>query len=163
VTVAAAQLLTPRLLRGHRRTTAIALACGTWALAWTLTLIAGNLGHHTGAQVAFAAALAVFALGERMLSPTFAAIINDIAPDHLQGRCNGLSTLAFTTGFLLGPAIAGAALGTHHGTALLLALITARALAAPAATRLARALPAAANHIGPPPAPTASNQTDADT
>ena len=153
LTVAAAQLLVLRLLQGRRRTTAITLACGTWAVAWTLTLAAGNLGHHASAQITFAAALAVFALAETMLSPTFAAIVNDIAPERLRGRYNGLSTLAWTTGFLIGPAIAGTTLGARLGTALLLGLITACGAAALGAARLARHLPPEANHIQPPTAP----------
>jgi MFS family permease len=159
LTVAAAQLLVLRLLQGRRRTTAITLACGTWALAWTLTLAAGHLGHHASAPITFAAALAVFALAETLLSPTFAAIVNDIAPEPLRGRYNGLSTLAWTTGFLIGPAIAGTTLGAHHGTALLLGLITACAAAALGAARLARHLPPEANHIQPPAAPSPAPAT----
>jgi len=150
LTVAAAQLLVLRLLQGRRRTTAITLACGTWAVAWTITLAAGHLGRHTSAQITFAAALAVFALAETLLSPTFAAIVNDIAPERLRGRYNGVSTLAWTTGFLIGPAIAGPALGAHLGTALLLGLITACGAAALGAARLARHLPPGTNHIQPP-------------
>jgi len=98
-------------------------------------------------------------LAETLLSPTFAAIVNDIAPEPLRGRYNGLSTLAWTTGFLIGPAIAGTTLGAHHGTALLLGLITACAAAALGAARLARHLPPEANHVQPPAAPSPAPAT----
>jgi len=52
--------------------------------------------------------------------PTLPAIINDLAAEGAADRYNGLGTRAFTTGFLLGPAAA--------------------------CLRLARHLPAAANH-----------------
>jgi len=60
--------------------------------------------------------------------PTLPAIINDLAAEGAADRYNGLGTRAFTTGFLLGPAAA--------------------------CLRLARHLPAAANHTPrqPPPA-----------
>jgi MFS family permease len=62
-----------------------------------------------GLALAFAGAMVIFALGECLLSPTMPAIINDLAPPQAAGRYNGLGALAFTTGFLLGPAIGGAA------------------------------------------------------
>jgi MFS family permease len=147
ITVVIAQLVTLRMLRGRARTTGVTLACGVWALAWTITLAAGQLGHGTGAVLAFAAALATFAVAETLLSPTFAAIVNDIAPDHLRGRYNGLSTLAWTIGFLLGPAIAGAALGAQLDAPLLIALIVACGAAAYGAGQLAYRLPRSANLI----------------
>jgi MFS family permease len=150
LTIVAGQLLTLRLLRGRTRTTAITLASGIWALAWSITLIAGAFGGAGAAQILFATALATFALAETMLAPTFPAIVNDIAPEHLRGRYNGLSTLAWTTGFLIGPALAGAALAAHLATPLFLGLITLCGAAAVAATKLARHLPPAANRITAP-------------
>jgi MFS family permease len=145
--VVGAQLLVLRRLGGHRRTTAIVLACATFAVAWTITLAAGQLGGGGAAQIAFVLALGVFALAETLLSPTFTAIVNDIAPEHLRGRYNGLSTLAWTTGFLLGPALAGAALDAGIDTALFTGLIAASAVGAMAAARLARHLTPAANLV----------------
>ena len=145
--VVAVQLLVLRLLGGHRRTTAITLACATLAGAWLIALTAGQLGSGTNAQLTFAVALAVFALAETLLSPTFTAIVNDIAPQRLRGRYNGLSTLAWTTGFLLGPAIAGAAVDAGLASALFVGLIVASAAAALGARRLARHLTPAADLI----------------
>jgi len=156
LTVLAAQLLILRRLAGHRRTTAAALAAVAWAASWAIVTVGGHLSG-AAADTAFAAAMVIFALGECLLSPTLPAIINDLAPPGAAGRYNGLGALAFTTGFLAGPATAGAALGAGQGTALFAALAAACAAAAAAALRLGRWLPAAANHIpDPAPAPPAA-------
>ena len=147
ITVVAAQLPVLRALAGHRRTTAAALAAAAWAASWAVVIAAGHLGRGPAAQAAFTAAMVIFALGECLLSPTLPAIINDLAPPSAAGRYNGLGALAFTTGFLAGPATGGAALGTGHGTALFTALAITCAAAAAAAGSLSRHLPAAANHI----------------
>ena len=155
LTVVGAQLLTLRRLGGHQRTTAVALAAAAWAASWATVAAAGHLGG-AAAETAFAAAMVIFALGECLLSPTLPAIINDLAPPGAAGRYNGLGALAFTTGFLLGPAAGGAALGAGQGTGLFAALAAACAAAAAAALRLRRHLPAAANHIPPASAPAAA-------
>jgi MFS family permease len=147
ITVVAAQLVVLRLLRGHRRTTAITLACAAFAGAWAITIAAGQLGAGSAAQLAFAVALIVFALAETLLSPTFAAIVNDITPDETRGRYNAISTLAWTTGFLLGPAIGAAALDAGAGAGLFIALIASCALCALGSRRLAGHLRPEANLI----------------
>ena len=149
LTVVAAQLLILRRLAGHQRTTAVALAAA-WAASWAMMTAAGHLGGGAAAVTAFAAAMVIFALGECLLSPTLPAIINDLAPPEAAGRYNGLGVLAFTTGFLLGPATGGAALGAGWGTGLFAALIVTCAAASTFALRLGRHLPAAANHIPAP-------------
>ena len=81
-------------------------------------IVGGHLGGGAAAEAAFVTAMAVFAVGETLLSPTLPAIINDLAPPHAVGRYNGLGTLAFTVGFLLGPAAGTAALGAGWGSGL---------------------------------------------
>ena len=153
LTVVAAQLFVLRRLAGHRRTTGTALAALAWALAWALVIAGGRLGGGALAVVTFTAAMAVFAVGESLLSPTLPAIINDLAPPGAAGRYNGLGTLAFTTGFLVGPAGGAAALGAGWGAGLFAGLIAACVLAGAGAIGLGRRLPAAANQVTPPPEP----------
>ena len=114
-------------------------------------IVGGHLGGGAAAEVAFVTAMVIFALGETLLSPTLPAIINDLAPPHAVGRYNGLGTLAFTTGFLLGPAGGTAALGAGWGTGLFTVLVLACLIAAGLALRLGRHLPSAANQIPAPP------------
>ena len=147
LTVVGAQLLVLRLLRGRRRTKAVALAACTWALTWAIVLAAGRLGGGPAAATGFAVAMAVFAIGECLLSPTLPAIVNDMAPPEAQGRYNGLGTLAWTTGFVAGPAISGAIFSGGWGTGLFTALIPACGLAALLALRLGHRLPATIDTI----------------
>jgi MFS family permease len=149
LTVVAVQLFILRWLAGRRRTTGAALAAAAWAASWA---VVAGAGHLTGAwaAAALATAMVIFALGECLLSPTLPAIINDLAPAGAAGRYNGLGTLAFTTGFLLGPVTGGAALGAGLGASLFAVLAVACAASAAAAVRLGRHLPAAANRIDPP-------------
>ncbi|HUC56930.1 MAG TPA: MFS transporter, partial [Streptosporangiaceae bacterium] len=150
VTVVVAQLLVLRWLAGRRRTTATAMAAVTWAVTWVIVIAAGQLGSGAAAAALFAIALVAFGVGETLFSPTLPAIVNDIAPPEAAGRYNGLSTLAFTTGFLLGPVIGGAALGAGAGTALFGALVLACLIAAALALALGRHLRPAVNQIASP-------------
>ena len=152
LTVVIAQLFVQRWLNGRRRTTGAALAAAAWALSWAVVIVAGRLGSGATAEVAFAGAAVIFALGETLLSPTLPAIANDLAPPGAAGRYNGLGALAFTTGFLVGPAIGGAALGAGWGTSLFAVLAAVCVAASVAALRLSRHLPSAANRIKPTPA-----------
>ena len=139
-------------LAGRRRTTGAALAAAAWGISWAVVLAAGHLGGGA-AEAAFITAVVIFAVGECLLSPTLPAIVNDLAPPGAAGRYNGLGVLAITTGFLLGPASGGVALGAGRSTGLFTALTVACAGASLAAYRLARYLPAAANQIPAPAAP----------
>jgi MFS family permease len=160
VTVVGAQLVVLRLLAGRRRTTGAALAAATWAASWVVVVIGGHLGGHA-AEVAFVCAMAVFGVGETLLSPTLPVIMNDLAPPGAAGRYNGLGVMAFTTGFLLGPVGGGAALGAGWGAALFAGLALACASASVAALWLGRHLPDHANMIPGQPDPGASGDPGA--
>lgn len=147
LTVVAAQLLVLRCMAGRRRTTGILTACAGWATAWTLTLLAGRLGAGPDAAGMFVLAMVVFGIAETFLSPSLTPIVNDLAPPSLTGRYNGLSTLAWTTGFLTGPAIAGFTLGAGHGSTHLVGLVVACALAALVTLRLRDHLPSRTDTI----------------
>jgi MFS family permease len=149
LTVMAVQLVVLRRLAGRRRTTGVALAAVAWAACWSVVILGGHLGGGPGAEAAFVCAMAIFAVGETLLSPTLPAIINDLAPPQAAGRYNGLGSLAFTVGFLVGPAAGTAALGAGLGPGLFTVLALASLIAAGAALRLARHLPPGANQIAP--------------
>ena len=88
------------------------------------------------------------AIGETLVSPTMPVLANDLAPDSLRGRYNGAFTLAWTTGFFVGPAVAGFAFAAGLEEVLLMGLIAACALAAIGASRLERRLPHQVNVVG---------------
>ncbi|TLP66158.1 MFS transporter [Microbispora triticiradicis] len=157
LTVALAQLAALRLLRGCRRTSVIIAACGWWATASCLTLATGRLG--TGLTIAACVLAAVMVgIGETMLSPALLPMINDLAPEPLSGRYNAATSLAFTVGFTLGPALAGLMLQHGLGAHLIIGSIVMSGLAAILAHRLALRLPASANRMtqAPPATPQVS-------
>jgi len=149
--VAVVQLPALHLLRGRRRTTAVALAAGGFGLAWAVTIAAA----HGGGLVGFALALAIFAVAETMLSPALSPIVNDLAPERLRGRYNGVFVLAWTTGFTLGPALAGEGLEVGDGTPFFAGLVILCALGSVLALRLRASLTDEADAIphGEAPAP----------
>lgn len=148
VTVVLAQLFVLRLMARWRRTTGIVVTCALWAVGYGLTLFAGGLGGGTAAIVGFTLAMVVIALGETFLAPSQAALLNDVAPDELRGRYNGLYDLAWKTGLMVGPASAGAALSVDgSGTILFGGLVVACGIGAIGAVWLARHLPPAINLV----------------
>jgi MFS family permease len=140
--VAVAQLPVLRALRGRRRTSALAFAFAATAVAWTIVLVGVHAPASAAAASAFSAAMIVLALGETTLSPSAPALANDLASDELRGRYNGVYTLAWTTGFAAGPALAGAVLAAGEANLLLLGLIAGCAIGAAGSLRLAPHLPA---------------------
>jgi MFS family permease len=147
VTVVGLQLLTLRLLAGRRRTNGIVLVAALWAAAWSVALVAGALASGWPAPALLALAMVLLAAGETALAPTVPALVNALAPDALRGCYNGALALAFTTGFIAGPLLAGAAIASGLGTALPGALAASCGLAALAARRLGRHVPPALDAI----------------
>lgn len=146
-TVVVAQLPVLRFMEGGRRTRALVGVCTCWAITWSLVLASGGLGAGAAAIVVSAISMGVFAIGETLLSPTLPAIVNDLAPDALRGRYNGVYVLAWTTGFALGPAIGGAVLTRGSSTGLFVGLVAACLCAALAAFRLERIVPRRLNVV----------------
>jgi MFS family permease len=142
VAVVLAQLPVLGVLRGGRRTSALALAFAATGIAWAIVLAAGGVQSPATAATVFALAMVVLAIGETAVSPSAPALANDLAPDALRGRYNGAYTLAWTTGFAAGPALAGAFLAAGRASALMLGLIAACAVGAIGSLRLARHVPA---------------------
>lgn len=140
LTVVGAQLPALRLMRGRRRSTGLAAVGVLFAAAWAITAAAGELDL-PAAPALFAAAMVVLALGETLVAPTLPPLVNDLAPEALRGRYNGAHALAYSAGFLAGPALAGLALAAGAGAVLLGGLVVACALAAAGALALGRHLP----------------------
>ena len=124
VVIVGGQLLVVRLLRGRRRSTALAGAGAVWALAW-LTLGSLAVLPPGGARVAAALAFgAVFALGETLMAPTLGPLVNALATDRLRGRYNALQGATFSIAFVLMPALSGALIGFGLSALWLLLLVS---------------------------------------
>jgi MFS family permease len=143
--IAVAQLPVLAYVRTRRRTRAVAATGVLFALCWLIVLGAGHTSSTAAATAALVAAAAVFGLGETFLSPSLPAIVNDVAPDDMRGRYVAVYSTSWQVGPMIGPAIAGVALGAGAGGALLVGLAAACALAWPAAVLCERLVPASAN------------------
>jgi MFS family permease len=149
IAVSLLQLPVLRLAQGRRRTAGIVLVFSLWAATWMVTLLAGELDGKAAVTL-FVGAAAIFALGETLMSPAVPPLVNDLAPDRLRGRYNALYTLAWTTGFIIAPLVAGVALGAGQATALFLGLIATCGVGALAAVRLRAKIPDELDVVGGP-------------
>ncbi len=118
------QLFVLGRIEGLRRTRVIAAMGVVWAGAWLLLGACGFVSGTVGATLLVAGCASVFALGETLLQPTIPALVNDLAPDHLRGRYNALSSASFslpgiiapvTAGFLIDHGLAGVYIGLLVG------------------------------------------------
>ena len=107
------QLLVLQRIEGRRRTRVIVVMAVFWAVSWALLGASGVLPGTWSATFFVAACASVFALGETLLQPTMPAIVNDLAPEHLRGRYNALTSGCFQGASILGPIVAGLMIG--HG------------------------------------------------
>jgi MFS family permease len=144
-TIAIAQLPMLALLRSRRRTRAVAAGGLLFAVCWLIVLFAGETSQAWLAYAGFIVAAAVFGLGETLLSPSLPAIVNDLAPEQLRGRYVAVYSLSWQGGPMIGPAVAGLALGAGQGVPLLAMLALSCALAAPIAIAYERLLPPGVN------------------
>ncbi|MEV4379924.1 MFS transporter [Streptosporangium sp. NPDC049644] len=146
-TIVVAQLFVLRLMTGRRRTRGFALCAVLMAAAWVTVLATPLLGDGGLVLAGFTIALMLFAVGDAFLAPTVPPIINDLATDSNRGRYNGAYTLAWTSGYVIGPGLAGMVLGAGHGSVYFVVLVGALALVAVQAIRLERLLPPSVNGV----------------
>ncbi|MGZ6753113.1 MAG: MFS transporter [Nocardioides sp.] len=110
------QLVVLQRIEGRRRTRVIAVMGVIWAVSWVLLGASGLVPGTIGATLLVAGCASVFALGETLLQPTIPALVNDLAPDHLRGRYNAVSSASFSLAAIIAPPIAGALIGHHLGS-----------------------------------------------
>lgn len=109
------QLVVLHRIEGRRRTRIIAVMGVVWAFSWVLLGLSGLVPGTLGATLLVAACASVFAFGETLLQPTVPALVNDLAPDHLRGRYNALSSGAFQLAAVIAPPISGLLIGHALG------------------------------------------------
>ncbi len=122
------QLFVLSRIEGLRRTRVIAAMGVVWGGAWLLLGACGLVSGTVGATLLVAGCASVFALGETLLQPTIPALVNDLAPDHLRGRYNALSSASFSLPGIIAPVSAGFLI--DHGLAgVYIGLLVAGSLA----------------------------------
>jgi MFS family permease len=147
VVIVLLQLVVLRRIEGRRRTRVIMVMSLIWSIAWLLLGASGLLPGTFGATVLVAACASVFAVGETLMQPTIPALVNDLAPDHLRGRYNALSTAAFSLASIIAPVIAGWLIGNGAGGAYIAQLVVGCGALLLVAMYLERRLPAGVNGL----------------
>ena len=123
VVIVAVQLVVLQRIEGRRRTRVITVMGALWSVAWLLLGLSGVVTGTVGATLLVAACASMFGLGETLLQPTVPALVNDLAPDHLRGRYNAVSSAAFQLAAVVGPVVAGGLVGHALGTAYVALLV----------------------------------------
>jgi MFS family permease len=141
------QLFVLQRIEGRRRTRALMLMSAIWAAAWTLMGASGFVPGTLVASVLLVASLGVFGLGETLLSPVGAAMINDLAPDHLRGRYNATNSAVFQVAAVVGPIAAGHLLGWRMPVVFVGMLLLGCAVMVVLLHRVERVIPDVANGV----------------
>ncbi|MDQ6688683.1 MAG: MFS transporter [Actinomycetota bacterium] len=142
------QLVVLQRIEGRRRTRVITVMAVVWATSWALLGCSGLVPGTLGATLLVGACASVFALGETLLQPTIPAMVNELAPDHLRGRYNALTSGAFNLASILGPPFAGWMIGRQLSVLYVLALVLGCALVGLVAIgRLEPQLPTGTNGV----------------
>lgn len=155
------QLSVLQRIEGHRRTRVVVMMALIWSVAWLLLASTSLIPGTVGATLLVAACASVFALGETLLQPTIPAIVNDMAPDHLRGRYNAVSSIGFQAASVTGPPVAGFLIGHGLGSVYIGLLMAGVVLLVVISVRLVEPrLTPQANGLGPaaetPPRPQGS-------
>jgi MFS family permease len=106
-----AQLPISKWLEGRRRMVALAAMNVCFAVAALVILVGGAFFEGSAAAMVMIGATLIFAVGECLQGPTQGALVADMAPARLSGRYFAISSMSWSTGAILGPAIGGVLLG----------------------------------------------------
>lgn len=135
VTIVSLQVLFLRLLRGHRRSSALAATGLLWSLSWVL-LGAVSVGSDASRLTALLVYGGLFGVGEMLMAPVMQPLVNALATDRLRGRYNALYGLMFSVCFVVAPAVSGVLIGNGLGRWWVGGLVVLGVLAAGVAARL---------------------------
>lgn len=94
------------------------------AMLYGAAFLLMSLSRGSGWQIG---ALMIWTTGEMLVFPALATIVSDLAPAAMQGKYQGVYSLAFSVGLVLGPA-GGSYLAEHSGWPALWAAVSALAL-----------------------------------
>jgi MFS family permease len=111
-TIVGGQLYILNRIQGHSRARVMAGAGVLWFVFWLILFIALHLPGVI-AVISMCAAMAIFAVGETMMSPIGPALVNQLAPEHLRGRYNAASGLTYALAGTLAPAITAFFFSVH--------------------------------------------------
>ena len=143
------QMFAIRLIQGRSRSRVLATVGVLWAVSWGVLGLAVPISTQAVVVTLVLAAPVVFALGETIFQPVMPALVNELAPEHLRGRYNAMSSLVWNVAGVVGPAIAGLLLGAHLGGLWIAVVAGGCLVAGAAALRLRRTLTPAQDGLLP--------------
>jgi MFS family permease len=111
VLIVAGQLFVPRLLRGRRTSSTMAVAAVIMGLGFGLTAFAD-------AAWFYAVTVLVWTVGEMLNSPSNSATNAELSPAHMRGRYQGVFSLSWSIASFVAP-IMGAAVLQYAGSTVL--------------------------------------------
>jgi MFS family permease len=120
--IVAIQMLVLRIVRRHRRSSALAAVGLIWAVSWALLGFAEVVDGPGWRIVILFAFVSLFAVGETVVAPTRNPLINILADDRIRGRANSISGFATSLMLIVCPAIVTSLLAAHL-EAVLVALL----------------------------------------
>jgi len=140
-------------MRRYTHGTVLASSSFLMGAGFAVPLLISAVGHPMGV---YAASVVVWTIAEIGNTPPQMALGADLAPAHLRGRYQGMSTLAWSVAGIVGPLVGGWALSAVGASAVLWASLVLGAAGVPAwllldrrsATRVA-ALRAAETYVEP--------------
>jgi MFS family permease len=141
------QLPVERWTRGFRRSRLLVLCALAGAATWGLTGVASLPGlPPVAAGSLLVGAMAVFGVGETLLSPVINAVPNALAPEHLRGRYNAANSATYPVSKFIGPPLAGLLIGSGSPNSWVAVVTLGMLAAAGGAVLLGRRLPPAVEH-----------------
>ncbi len=158
--IVAAQLFVLRLVRGLRRSRALAMIGLIWAVSWAVFGLAGLGLPHAARIACILAFAALFGLGETFMAPTISPLVNSLADDRTRGRANALSTGVYSLAFVVSPTISTGLIAAGLA-GLWIGLLSLGCLATVAiGFSLGRRLTAEQDRVDPAPGPHADSTHD---
>jgi MFS family permease len=111
--IVAVQMLVLRLVRRHRRSSALAAVGVIFAVSWALLGLADVVSGPGWRVVILFAFVALFGVGETIVAPTRNPLINSLADDRIRGRANSISGFSTSLALIVCPAIVTSLLAAH--------------------------------------------------
>jgi Major Facilitator Superfamily len=149
--IVAIQMLVLRLVRRHRRSSALAAVGLIFAVSWALFGFAEVVDGPGWRIVILFAFVGLFAVGETLLALIRNPLINSLANDRIRGRANSISGFAISLMMIVSPAIVTSLLGAHLGAVWIALLFLASLGVVAIAARLRVILTAEQEFVKQPP------------
>ncbi len=149
--IVAIQMLVLRVVRRHRRTSALAAVGVIWAVSWALLGFAEVVDGPGWRVVILFAFVSLFALGETFVAPTRNPLINTLADDRIRGRANSISGFATSLMLIVCPAMVTSLLAAHLETILIALLCLSSIGIVAIAARLRLTLTTEQDYVQQPP------------